>query len=104
MSNRPLYSPARANIPPPLYDPIDLEHFCAPVIHPTTGKIILRYKELANDLEMSEVWRTAFEKEFGGLAQGGNKTGEEGSNSIFVLDHDGMKYLVPRRQSGPKPP
>ena len=40
MSNLPLYSPVRENIPPPLYDPIDLDHFCAPVTHPTTGKII----------------------------------------------------------------
>ena len=55
MSNPPLYSPARANIPPPSYNSIDLEHFCAPVIHPTTRKIISKYKELANDPEMSEV-------------------------------------------------
>ena len=46
MSNPPLYSSARANIPPPLYDPINLEHFCCvPVIHPTTGKI---YQNIRN--------------------------------------------------------
>ena len=98
MSNPPLYSPARANIPPPAYGPIDLEHFCAPVIHPTTGKIISKYKELANDPEMCEVWMTAFGKEFGGLAQGDNKTGEKGSNSIFVLDHEGIKNIQKDRK------
>ena len=40
MSNPPKYSTSRAAIPPPTYEPIDLEHFCAPVVHPTTGKII----------------------------------------------------------------
>ena len=98
MSNPPLYSPARANIPPPAYGPIDLEHFCAPVIHPTTGKIISKYKELANDPEMCEVWMTAFGKEFGGLAQGDNRTGEKGSNSIFVLDHEGIKNIPKDRK------
>ena len=62
MSSPPLYSPAKENIPPPSYDPIDLEHFCAPVIHPATGKIISKYKELANDPEMCEVWKTVFGK------------------------------------------
>ena len=37
------------------------------------GKIISKYKELANNPEMSEVWRTALGNEFGGLAQGDNK-------------------------------
>ena len=45
----------RAAIPPPTYEPIDSEHFCAPVIHLTTGKIIPKYKELANDPETREV-------------------------------------------------
>jgi hypothetical protein len=29
--------------------PPDIEHFCAPVTHPTTGKLITSYKELARD-------------------------------------------------------
>ena len=98
MSNPPLYSPARENIPPPSYDPINLEHFCAPVIHPTTGKIISKHKELANGLEMSEVWRTAFVKEFGGLDQGDSKTGEKGSNPMFVLDHEEIKNIPKDRK------
>ena len=30
---------------------------------------------------------TAFGKEFGGMAQGDNKTGQKGTNSIFVMSH-----------------
>ena len=40
-----------------------------------------------------EVWITVFGKEFGGLAQGDNITGEKGSNAIFVLDHEGIKNI-----------
>ena len=98
MGNPPLYSPARADISPPSYDPMDLEHFCSPVFHPTTGKIISKYKELDNGPEMNEVWRTAFENEFSGLAQGDNKTGGKGSNSIFILDHEGIKNIPKDRK------
>ena len=76
MSNPPAWSPARADIPTPVYGTGNLEHYCAPVIHPTTGKIISKYRELANDPETREVWVRAFGKEFGGLAQGDNLTGE----------------------------
>ena len=62
MSNPPKYSTARAAIPPPTYEPIDLEHFCTPVIHQMTGKIIFKHKELANNPETREVWIVAFGK------------------------------------------
>ena len=62
MSNPPAYSPARSGIPPSSYEPIDIEHFFAPVIHPTSVKIISRYKELANDPKTSEVLIIAFGK------------------------------------------
>ena len=42
---------------------------------------------------MSKVWRTAFGREFGGLAQGHNKIGEKGNNSIFILDHHGIRNI-----------
>ena len=38
MSNPPEWSPARADIPTSVYGTGNLEYFCAPVIHPTTGK------------------------------------------------------------------
>ena len=33
----------------------DITHFCAPVIHPTTGKIFTQYRELSRDPTLSEV-------------------------------------------------
>ena len=86
MSNPPAYSPARSGIPPPSYEPIGIENFCAPVIPPTSGTIISKYKELANNQETREVWISAFGKEFGGLTQGDNRMGGKGSTAIFVLD------------------
>ena len=69
----------------------NLEHFCAPVIHPSTGKLITKYAELANNPKMAEVWSTAFGKEFGGLAQGDEKTGAKGTNSLIVMTHEQIK-------------
>ena len=46
------------------------QHFCAPVIHPTTGDIMTSYKRLTNDPKFREVWETGFGKEWGELAQG----------------------------------
>jgi len=48
----------------------NVEHFCAPVIHPSTGKMITKYAELVRDAEMREVWTTAFGKEWDSFAQG----------------------------------
>ena len=33
-------------------------------------------------------WTTAFGKELGGLAQGDNKTGAKGTNTVFFMDHN----------------
>ena len=46
----------------------NLEHVCAPVIHPKTGKLIYKYKVLVEDAMLKETWTTAFGKEFGSLA------------------------------------
>jgi hypothetical protein len=45
-----------------------------------------------------EVWQTAFGKDFGGMAQGNNKTGQKGTNSIFVMTHDEIKK-IPKNQT-----
>ena len=37
---------------------------------------------------MREIWTTAFGKEWGGLAQGDDKTGAVGTNSLFVMSHE----------------
>jgi hypothetical protein len=55
------------------------------MVHPTTGETITSYKLLMHDLAMAEVWQTAFGKDFGGMAQGDNKTGQKGTNSKFVM-------------------
>ena len=40
----------------------DLDHFCAPIFHPTTGETISKYKTLEKDPEILELWTTAFVK------------------------------------------
>ena len=74
-------------------NPIDIEHFCAPVTHPTTGEIISKYTTLQKVPEMKEVWTTGFGKEFGSLAQGDNNTGSNGTNSIFFIDPSKVKNI-----------
>ena len=51
-------------------------HFASPMVHPTTGETISSYKRLMN--ETAKVWQTAFGKDFGGMAQGDDKTGQKG--------------------------
>ncbi len=59
-----------------------------PMVHPTTGETISSYKRLMHNPAMSETWQTAFGKDFGGMAQGDEKTGHKGTYSIFVMTHD----------------
>ncbi len=54
----------------------------SPMVHPTTGETITSYKWLMHDPATTEVWQTAFGKDFGGMAQGDDKTGQKGMNSI----------------------
>jgi hypothetical protein len=64
--------------------PMMFEHFASPMVHPITGITISSYKKLMNDPATAEVWQTAFDKEFGGMAQGDNKTGQKGTNAILA--------------------
>ena len=41
---------------------IDVENFCAPVVHPVTGETITSYKKLAQDPITRETWTTALGK------------------------------------------
>ncbi len=45
-----------------------------------------------NDPAMAEVWQTAFGKEFGGMAQGDNKTRQKGTNAMFAMTHDEIAH------------
>jgi hypothetical protein len=65
----------------------DFVHFALPMVHPTTRETISSYKRLMNDPETAKVWQTTFGKDFGGMAQGGNKKGQKGMNSVFVMTH-----------------
>ena len=40
----------------------DLEHFCAPVVHPETGETIVSYKKLQRDPVMKEFGQEQWEK------------------------------------------
>jgi hypothetical protein len=71
----------------------DLEHFANPVVHPITGETIDKYEKLANDPIMRDVWTTAFGKELGSLAQGDNKTGAAGTDTVFFMNHDEIKNI-----------
>jgi hypothetical protein len=79
--------------------PILFEHFASPMVHPITGETICSYKKLMNDPATAKVWQTAFGKEFGGMAQGDNKTGQKGTNVIFVMNHDELAHIL---QAGKK--
>ncbi len=64
------------------------------MVHPTTGETISSYKFLMHDPATAEIWQTAFGKDFGGMAQGDEKTGQKGTNSIFVMTHDKIKNIL----------
>ena len=53
--------------------------------NPITGETISSYKKLMNNPARAEVWQTAFGKDFGGMAQGCNRTGQKGTNAMFVM-------------------
>ncbi len=43
-----------------------------PMVHPTTGETISSYKKLKHDPATTEIWQTAFGKNFESMAQGDN--------------------------------
>jgi hypothetical protein len=51
-----------------------------------------------HDPTTAEIWQTAFGKDFGSMAQGDNKTGQKGTNSIFVMTHKEIKK-IPKLQT-----
>ncbi len=42
----------------------------------------------------AEMWHTAFGKDFSGMAQGNNKTGQKGTNAMFVMTHDEIRQVL----------
>jgi hypothetical protein len=84
-------TPAQTHTDPPSVDHQD--EFCAPVIHPTTGATITKYKILQRDPLLRQLWERAFGKEFGNLAQGDHATNTPGTNSIVVLTHAQIRTI-----------
>ena len=80
--------PAQRNHDGTTIGAIDVEHFCAPVVHPVTGEIITSYKKLADDPITRSTWTTGNGKECGRMAQGDKETGTKGKTCIFVMSHD----------------
>ena len=70
------------------YSNVNIEHFCALVVHPVTWETITQYKKLQVDPLLHKLWGTAWGKEFGNMAQGNKLTNTPGKNSIFVMSHD----------------
>ena len=61
--------------------------------HPVTGELITSYRKLMNDPATAETLQTAFGKDFGGMAQGDRKTGQKGTNSMFVMKHNEIPHI-----------
>ena len=49
---------------------------------------------MMHDPATAEVWQTAFGKDFGGMAQGDNKTGQKRTDAMFVVTHDNIKHAL----------
>ena len=64
---------------------VNYKHLAMPMIHPITGKSISSYQRLMKDPATAETWMTAFGKDFGGMCQEDNKTGQKGTNAMFVM-------------------
>jgi hypothetical protein len=65
-----------------------------PMVHPITRETISSYKKLMNDPATTETWQTVFGKEFGDMSQGDNKTGQKGTNAMFVMTHDAIHHVL----------
>ena len=49
---------------------VNIEHFCAPVVHPITKETITSYNKLIKNPVLKPTWTTQLGKDFGNLAQG----------------------------------
>ena len=72
---------------------VNIEYFCAPVIHPITGKTITKYQKLVKDLVTRDIWSTSFGKEFGNVAQEDDKKKTPGTCSIFEMTNNKIRHI-----------
>jgi hypothetical protein len=75
-------------------DLMHFEHFVCPNLHPVTDKTISSYKKLMQDPATAKMWQTAFGQDFGGMAQGDNKTGQKGRNAMFFMMLDEINHVL----------
>jgi hypothetical protein len=54
-----------------------------PMVNPITGETISSYKWPMKDPTTAETWQTVFGKDFGGIAQGNQKTGQKGQTPCW---------------------
>ncbi len=52
-----------------------------------------------HDPATAEIWQTAFGKDLWGMAEGNNKTGQKGINTMFVMTHEEIQHVF---QAGKK--
>ena len=74
-------------------EPPHLEHFACLMVHLIMDKKISSYKKLMHDPATAEMWHTAFGKDFGGMAQRDNKTGQI-VNAMFIMMLDEIKHIL----------
>ena len=51
-----------------------------------------------HDPATAETWQTAFGKDFGGMTQGDDKTGQKGTNAMFVMSHKAIKRALENKK------
>jgi hypothetical protein len=76
----------------------NLEHYSLAMVHPITGEHITSYHKLMLDPATSEVWMTAFGKDFSGMCQGNDKTKTKGTDAIFVMVDPKDIPSIPKNQ------
>ena len=54
-----------------------------------------------HDPATAEVWQTAFGEDFNGMVQGCNKTGQKGTNAMFVMTHDEITHALASKKFSP---
>jgi hypothetical protein len=73
---------------------LHIEYFMSPMVHPVTEQTISSYKQLVNGSATAKVWQTEFGRDFGGMAQVDNKTGQNGKNAMFVMTRNKIAHAL----------
>jgi hypothetical protein len=73
---------------------VDFEHYPSPMVHPVMGETISIYKKLMHNPATAETWQTPFGKDFESMAQGDNKTRQQGTNAMFIMTHKEIQHVT----------